>query len=88
MAAEPAPIDQAGGTSHEEPGGERSSTRTPTVLWAAVSLMCLGVVTVGFGVVLLGQHRPVALWCFGAGIVLGLIGGALSLRNGIMSNVE
>jgi len=50
--------------------------------------MCLGVVIFGFGVVLLGQHRPIALWCFGAGVVLGLIGGALSLRNGIMSNVE
>jgi len=60
MAAEPAPLDQAvGRTSHQETGGERSSSRTPTVLWAAVSLMCLG-----------------------------LIGGALSLRNGIMSNVE
>lgn len=61
---------------------------TAPVLWAAVALMCLGAALLGGGVVALSKDTTVAVWLFVAGTALGIVGGALGLLNGIMSNVS
>lgn len=93
----PSALDRATGrTSPAEAGGRplhggpfgKDLHDTPPVLWVSVALMCLGAALLGGGVVALSKDTTVAVWLFVAGVATGLVGGALGLVNGIMSNVS
>ena len=62
--------------------------RTPTVLWVAVALMCLGFSLIGGAVVALSMDTAAAIALFASGAAIGLIGLVLGARNRIMSNVD
>lgn len=62
--------------------------RTPTVLWVAVALMCLGVALVGGGVVALSTSTGAALVLFAGGGVLGATGLLLAARHHVLRNVD
>ncbi len=79
---------QAGGTPFGPGPFMDDLHRTPTVLWVAVGLMCLGFSLIGGAVVALSMDAAAAIALFASGAVIGLIGGVLGARNHIMSNVE
>lgn len=96
MSRDSSPLDQAvGRTSAAEdksatgadPAGQDAHD-TPKALWLAVILMCVGAALLGLAVVLFNMNTRAAVTSLIAGVVIGLIGAAISLRKGIMSNVE
>ncbi len=62
--------------------------QTPTGLWVAVLLMCVGAALIGGGVIALSINVTTAVVLFTVGAVLGMVGLALGLRDNIMTNVE
>lgn len=97
MSSDSSSLDQAVGrtsASEQKSGGGGGNTTgtdahdTPRSLWVAVVMMCTGAALLGLAVVLFSMNTQAAIASLVAGIVIGLIGAAISLRKGIMSNVE
>lgn len=96
MSSDSSPLDQAvGRTSAAEDKSAKGADPagldahdTPRSLWVAVILMCLGAALLGLAVVLFNMNTGAAVSSLIAGVVVGLIGAAISMRKGIMSNVE
>ncbi len=81
------PTEAGGSPVHGGPFGKDLHETAPA-LWVAVALMCLGTALIGGGVVALSKDTTAAVWLFVAGVALGIVGGALGLLKGIMSNVS
>lgn len=62
--------------------------RTPTILWWAVALMSLGAALVGGAIVAFSKSGTVGVELLVAGVLVGLVGLVLGLKNKIMGNVD